>query len=122
MVVQRYPELLGPPADVVTVHAAGERLVLQLLLDGRDLEVGEALRGTDQRTRDQEPAELVDRKECLREGGLPGHTRIIGVPQNGLTHWLPDATLAEQAHPPARMLLGGRVCVVRITLVVEVVE
>src|SRR5579859_2940420 len=34
VVVQGHTKLFGPPADVVTVHAAGERLVLQLLLDG----------------------------------------------------------------------------------------
>src|SRR5690242_14063789 len=70
MIVQRHAELFGTAADVVTVHAAGERLVLQFLLDGRDLEVGEALRGTDQRACDQEPAELVHRKERLREGEI----------------------------------------------------
>src|SRR5439155_18097815 len=65
VLVQRHAELLGALAHLVAVHAAGECLILELLLDRRHLEIREALGRAHQRACDEEAAQLVDRKERL---------------------------------------------------------
>src|SRR6185437_16262380 len=115
-------ELLGTLADLVAVHAARKRLVLELLLDRRDLEVRKTLGWAHQRARDQKSAQLVYRKERLRHGRIARHARVGRVSQHRSEQRLGDALGAQQIDAPGGMALGGGVFLVGEFLVVEIVQ
>lgn len=122
VLVERDAELFSALTDLVAVDAACERPVLELLLDGRDLEVRKALRGTHQRARDQKAAQLVDGEERFGQLRVPRHARIRGVPQHRAQQRLRDAFGAQQVDAPGGMAVSRRVLCVREFLVVKVVE
>src|SRR6266581_768185 len=69
-------QLLRSLPHFVAVHAARERLVLELLLYRRDLEIAEAPGRPHQRARDQEAAQLVHREQRPRERRVARDARI----------------------------------------------
>src|SRR5438034_409440 len=119
---ERHAELLGAMADLIAVHAACERLVLEFLLDRRHLEIREALGRTHQGACDQESTQLVDREERLRHGRVARHAGVGRVSQHRPQQRLGDAFGAQQIDAPGGMTLGGRVLGVGEFLVVEVVQ
>src|SRR5207244_4866570 len=109
-------------AYLVAVHAARERLVLELLLHRGDLQVAEAPGRAHQRARDEETTQLVDREQRLREPRVAGHARVRRVSEDRPAQRLGEPPLAQQAYAPRRMTVGGRVVLVRELLVVKSVQ
>src|SRR2546422_11714151 len=71
-------ELGGAAVDVVAVHGARERLVLELLPDRRRLEPGDGATGAHERHRVDETRQLVARVQGPVEEGDARHPGIVG--------------------------------------------
>src|SRR5438270_9280355 len=69
--------------DVFAVDRAGERLVAELLLDRRDFEVVQTLRGPHERAGDEEAAQLVRAEEGAGELRVARHSRVGRVAHDG---------------------------------------
>ena len=116
------PSSAAPCGHVVPADTSSEGLVLELLLDARDLEIGQTARRADQGTRHEKPAQLVDREERLGHRRVAGDAGVVGVTEDGTLHRLGQAFGREPADALGRMLLGGRMRRVGKSLVVEVVQ
>src|SRR5438270_303976 len=104
-------------AYVFAVDRARERLVTELLLDRRDLQVVEALRGPDERAGDEEAAQLVRGEESARELRVARDARVGRVAEDGADDALRVAAPAKDDRTLVRVLFGRGE-----HLVVEVVQ
>src|SRR6202022_2104062 len=95
VLVQVNAELLGPGEDLFAVDAAGEGLVLELLLDGLDVDVRDSLAGRYQGDRRHEADELVDGVKHLLHRRRPGGIGVVGVGENAIPDLLRPASLFE---------------------------
>src|SRR2546428_14085976 len=98
--VEGRTQLLGPLANLVAVHAAREGFVLELLLDGRNLQIGKTLRGAHEGAGNQESTQLVDREERLRQRRVARYAGIGGVSENRPAEGLRDSARPQDADAP----------------------
>src|SRR3989442_5996264 len=120
VLVEGHTQLLGPLANLVAVHAAREGFVLELLLDGRNLQIGKTLRGAHEGAGNQESTQLVDREERLRQRRVARYAGIGGVSENRPAERLRDSARPQDADapgggpPPRGMLLIGKLFVIEV--------
>src|SRR3970282_1560021 len=87
--------------------APRERLVLELFLDARDLQVLQAARRSDQGAGHQEAAQLVHREERPGHRGVTRHASVVRVPEDGASACLREPERGENAYALGGGLLGG---------------
>jgi hypothetical protein len=117
VLLEGHAQLLRAARDLLPVHRAGEALRLHLADYRVRRDLGQGPVGLDERGSDDQPAQLVDGVERLREGRDAGGPGVGGVAQDRLEHLAREAPLLEDPASEARVLLGRRV-----PLVIEVVE
>jgi hypothetical protein len=117
VLVEVHAHLRGRLAHLVAIHGGRERRRLHLLLHRLGRHPDDP-GGAHERDRGDEPGQLVDRVERLRERGLARHAQVRRVAGHGLDQLLRVAQLAQLLEGDPRMA-GLQVGVL---LVVEVVE
>src|SRR4030095_3386897 len=117
VLVEIHPQLFRSAVHVVTIHGAGETLVLELLLDRARLQPGDGTAGTHESAGGDEARQLVARVETTVQQGHPREARIVRMGEDGV-----DDRRGGAAREENLGALHGMMRRRRMHLVVEIVE
>ena len=116
------PSSAAPGSHVLAAYSAGEGLVLELLLDARDLEVRQAAGWPDQRAGHQESDSSSTAKRALASGVVRGTPVYAACPRIACCDSAASPRSASMRTPSAGMLPVGRMIGVGKAFVVEIMH